>query len=249
MLMRVEGGSKMKRMVTFITLLVTIFTPYTSERALAVPVPSPNSPQQNMAAGHIPTRVLVIGGSITHGWFDSPRDRGFVRLAFGELTPPSFAIYNKAVPGAGVLTVQRSYPQWVREIQPQVVVIAWGTLNDIHHKLPMGTFRSQIRDEIQTALEAGANVIIVTPPVSRVSYRSYRVAEPRYLANEINIAKTYPRDRVEVINVFQEMKGYLKYHNIDINQVSTDGWHPNALGHQIAAQILLHGLQHGNIPL
>jgi len=269
----------MRRIVTIIALMATIFAISTSARAETLTshdMAVVDHAQMAAVTAQQPEKILVIGGSITHGWFDSPKDRGFVRIAFQQLAQSKqasehaseqaseqqsqqkvhgqsnqqlFAIYNHGIPGAGVLTVRHRYPRWLREIHPQVVVIAWGTLNDIHHKLPMKTFRAQIRDEINAGLDAGASVIIVTPPVSRVSYTSYRALEPRYLANEIAVARTYPANEVEVINVFQQMKAYVKLHGINIQAISHDGWHPNPRGHEIAARILLQGLEQGSVQL
>ncbi|MCL6453928.1 MAG: SGNH/GDSL hydrolase family protein [Alicyclobacillus sp.] len=196
--------------------------------------------------GRVPAvRVLVIGGSITHGWFDEPRNRGFVERAFQGLadkTGRMYVLYNHAIPGASVQSIARQFPQWLASLHPNLVVMAWGTLNDIHHRLPLPAFQAAIRAQLEEATAAGARVLVVTPPVSRVSFRSYRTLEPRYLNAEMEVARTFPPQQVQVLDLFTQMKAYVERYHVDVEEITHDGWHPNATGHQLAADLLLDDL-------
>ncbi|WAH37776.1 SGNH/GDSL hydrolase family protein [Alicyclobacillus dauci] len=208
-------------------------------------------------------RVLIIGSSVAHGWKDNPQDGGYLDRSFrvlSDLTSNHFEVYNKAVPGHGVMTIRKTYPTWLTDIHPDVVVIAWGGLDDLYAKTPMTSFQEQVKWEIQSALAKHALVIVVTSPVSKASYTTYKLSQPILFNDEMNVAKDFHNENVHVFNVFGQMKSYLSTHHETIRPYMGDAWHPNTAGHELAAQLFIndwseqfgtgavryHGLSHGS---
>lgn len=192
-----------------------------------------------------PVRVLTLGSSVAHGWKDNPLEGGYLHRSFNalsEVTPSRYDVIDKAVPGKGVMTILDKYPNWLETYQPNVVVISWGGLDDLYAKTPMSTFDTQIRWQISLALQHHADVFVITPPISKASYTNYRVAQQNLMDNEMDVAESFNSPNVFVFNVFDEMKEYLKVHHQTYVPYMGDGWHPNAAGHALAAQILLQDM-------
>ncbi|GMA58143.1 acyl-CoA thioesterase-1 [Alicyclobacillus sacchari] len=190
-------------------------------------------------------RVLVIGSSVARGWKDNPQEGGYLQRAFDAmsvLTPTTYQVIDKAEPGRGVLTIRDSYVDWLDTYQPDFVVIAWGGLDDLAQKTPLPVYDDQIRWQISEALAHHAGVMLVTTPVSKASYTTYRVAQQNLMNSEITVAEGFHSPNVYVFNVFDQMKRYLSAHHESIVPYMGDGWHPNASGHALAAQLLVRDM-------
>jgi acyl-CoA thioesterase-1 len=188
------------------------------------------------------SRVLIIGSSVAQGWKDHPQDGGYLRRAFRALPDVSnnrFVVYDKGLPGLGVTHIVKQYPHWLKTIRPNIVVIAWGGLDDLHAKTPMPVFQSQIKWQIAKALQAHAVVIVVTSPVSRASYTNYKTAQPQLFDAETTIAKNFHNPNVHEFYIFNQMKRYLTTHHQTYVPYMGDGWHPNAAGHELAAELFI----------
>jgi len=189
-----------------------------------------------------PTRVLLIGSSVAHGWKDTPGEGGYLHRSFRSLstkTPTRYRVIDRAIPGRGVMTILDKYPAWLNTFHPNIVVISWGGLDDLYAKTPMAMFDSQIKWQIALALQHHADVFVITPPVSKASYTTYRFSQQDLMDNEMHVADNFNNPNVFVFNVFDQMKEYLRIHHQTYVPYMADGWHPNAAGHELAARILL----------
>ncbi|WP_051663319.1 SGNH/GDSL hydrolase family protein [Alicyclobacillus macrosporangiidus] len=186
-----------------------------------------------------PITVMAVGGSAAYGWHDD--GPGYLARAMQALSAQSkVPIYfvNESKVGYGPGKLADAYPGLLQSVQPQVVMIAWGLLNDISHKTPLCTLRSQVRSEIDLALRQHRVVTVVTPPVSVASYTQYRNSEPEYIQNEVEVAESFHSPNVYVVDLFGQMKQYLADHHQTIDIYKSDGWHPNTAGHVLAGQLL-----------
>lgn len=190
-------------------------------------------------------RVLCIGASVAEGWDDKSAG-GYLIRTFQSLSAGgsvSYQVYNQAAAGDGVLQVVKKYPLWLQQVHPQVVVIAWGGLDDMHEGTPFGTVAAQVRWETQLALAHHAVVLLTTPPVTRASYVGKMAAlEPGYVHHEIVGAQSVQSRNVYVMDIFNQMKAYIKSHHQTVTPYVGDGWHPNTAGHILAAQILSNNI-------
>ncbi|MFB5191807.1 SGNH/GDSL hydrolase family protein [Alicyclobacillus fastidiosus] len=194
-------------------------------------------------AGGSRAGVLIVGASVARGWKDDRTDGGgYLDRAFraiSDVSETDFHVINKAVPGSTLKSVRETYPQWLNTYHPDLVILAWGGLNDLAKKTPLADIRREVHWEIATALAHRANVILVTSPISRASYTTYRTGQPRLFQAEIDAAKSFRSPNVHVFDVFTQMKMYLQVHRQTYVPYMGDAWHPNALGHELAAQLFL----------
>lgn len=140
------------------------------------------------------------------------------------------------------MTILDKYPTWLNQFQPNIVVIAWGGLDDLYDKTPVDTYAAQIRWQISLALEHHADVFVITPPISKASYTQYRVGQQLLMNQEMDVAQSFHSPNIYVYNVFDEMKQFLTIHHETYLPYMGDAWHPNADGHALAAQMLLQDM-------
>ncbi|WP_188881370.1 SGNH/GDSL hydrolase family protein [Alicyclobacillus cellulosilyticus] len=193
-------------------------------------------------------RVMTIGGSVAHGWKDSEH-LGFLRRAFIELTnhtPTAYQYIDRTIIGANGTQLDTmykgKYETWLNTDKPQIVVIAWGLLNDARPKTPMDQFLLHLRNEVNEALAHHAVVFIVTPPVTRASYTQYPTAQQAYVDAEVKFVQDLNDPNVYVFDVFDQMKDYLTRTHQTYEPYMGDGWHPNTAGHVLAGRILYQNL-------
>lgn len=196
----------------------------------------PNAPAQDRVV-----RVLVIGSSVARGWKD-PKGGGYLHRTFtalSSLTPITYDVIDKAEPGKGVLSIRDTYVKWLETYQPQIVCIAWGGLDDLYQHTPFSVYDEQVRWQIEEALDHRAIVMLVTTPVSKASYTTYRTAQQALMESEIEVADSFHNPNVYVFNLFDQMKAYLQAHHESLQPLMHDSWHPNARGHALAAELLV----------
>lgn len=213
-----------------------------SEKSVFTP-PRPKSQDvdssPSMPSAGTPTRVLIIGSSVARGWVDKGHG-GYLGRAFHQVSKEwgtPFQVYNQAMPGKGCLHIVNRYPTWLNQIHPQIVVIAWGSLDDLHDATPMTTVEDQVKWEIQSALDAHAVVFLATPLVSGPAYGVYKQSEPDYISHELAAANSFNSPNVYEFDLFDRMKGYIAEHRQDYQMYMHDAWHPNTLGHTLAGQL------------
>ncbi|WAH44001.1 SGNH/GDSL hydrolase family protein [Alicyclobacillus fastidiosus] len=189
------------------------------------------------------TDVLIVGSSVARGWKDDRiHGGGYLERAFqaiAEVSDTDFHVVNRAVPGSTLRSVRNTYPQWLDKYHPDLVVLAWGGLNDLAKKTSLSDVRREVRWEIATALAHRTSVILVTSPVTRASYTTYRAGQARLFRAEVDVAKGFHSPNVHVFDVFTQMKAYLQIHHQTYVPYMGDAWHPNALGHELAAQLFV----------
>ena len=191
--------------------------------------------------------VLIVGGSAAAGWRDAA-GHGYVRRGLGQYARRAglrLTITNRAIPGARVVSgrTRRHLAGWIRQLgRHALAVLAWGTLNDLAHHTPRTAMGEALARQIRTALAARAVVLVVTPAVTRASYREDRTREPAAVRQEIQVARRFPPSDVYVANVFSAMKQYLRVHHLAYGGLMAGHWHPNAAGHRLAAALLADAL-------
>ena len=192
-----------------------------------------------------PYRVMVIGGSVAHGW-DDKVGGGYLRRAFDHY--PTYQYIDKTIVGANSTQLQETlykgdYETWLKEYRPNVVVISWGLLNDCLPDTPKANFDKYLRVEITQALASHAMVYVVSPPVTIASYTKYLVRQQRYVNDELHVVRQIKSPNLYFFNVFDQMKAYLRNHHLSVYDFGTNTWHPDAEGHIIAARLLLADMQ------
>ncbi len=193
-------------------------------------------------------KVLVIGGSVAHGWKDTT-GKGYIARAIQSLSKATkipFQYIDRTIVGANSTQLATLYKNhylgWLRDFKPNYVVISWGLLNDCLPKTPYSTFVFHLKQEIDEALQVGSTVIIATPPVTKATYTQFKKTEPVYAEKEIQLVKSMNNHHVILADVFDQMRTYLTAHHQTYVPYMGDGWHPNSAGHRLAGQLLYQDL-------
>lgn len=191
-------------------------------------------------------KVMGIGGSAAYGWVDTKGAGGYLARAFRSLSSAqvSYQYFNKCVEGDGPVQYAPKFSSTLSLVQPQVLVISWGILDDLSKKTPRFQFQQEVTSEINEALAKNAQVMVVTPPVTPAAYTGKTSQEiPLYIASEIDAAKSFHSNRVYIYDIYNQMKQYLAEHHQTVSPYANDGWHPNAAGHILAGQILANDIR------
>lgn len=216
---------------------------FAAQSTVTTTAPTATSNSSLLPSTNPPQRVLIVGSSVADGWIDAKG--GYLRRAFrsfSAFTGVTYDVVSSAVPGASSVQQAAAYPGWLARVHPTIVAISWGTLDDIHNKTPLPVFGHEVRWEIRLALQQGADVFVVTPPVTKASYTEYRVQEVQYVREEMRAALAFHSPYVFVFNVFSQMKRYLAIHNRTYVPYMANGWHPNSHGHALAGRLLDHDM-------
>ncbi|MDQ0190106.1 SGNH/GDSL hydrolase family protein [Alicyclobacillus cycloheptanicus] len=192
--------------------------------------------------------VDVFGGSMAHGWAD-PHDDSYLKRAFAarqQSTNTNYHIVDRTVDGgqADYFETEKPglYESDLKTDKPQIVVLSWGLLNDMHAKSSLAVFDSAIHDQIAKALAVHAVVLLVTPPVTEASQKGDHPMQEVYIAHEIADAQAFHSKNVYVFDVYHQMEAYLKAHHQTWQNYYGDSWHPDAAGHALAGALLANDL-------
>lgn len=191
------------------------------------------------------TKVLVIGGSVAHGW-DDKSGGGYLKRTFFSTFHDTYI--DKTIIGGTSTMLQATafkgdFQKWLTEYHPSIVVISWGLLDDAKARTPATSFKFYLYQEITQSLAQGAKVYVVTPPVSIVSYGRFKNAEQAYVNDEQAVVTSMHSPSVSFVNVFDQMKQYLVTHGLTVYDFGRNSWHPDSLGHAIAATLLTADLR------
>lgn len=192
--------------------------------------------------------ILIVGGSAAAGWLDRTHEGYVVRglLDYAQAAHVQADIVNRAIPGARVVnpSVQRGLARWVQRAGPNaVVVLAWGMLNDLKRHTPTPAVLAALAQQITVVLARHDTVLIVTPPATRATYWRYPRAEPRLVAQEIALARSFDSPRLYIDNVFRNEQRYLSQQGLPITAVTRGPFHPNTRGAALAGQLLAASLR------
>ncbi|WP_237716366.1 SGNH/GDSL hydrolase family protein [Alicyclobacillus hesperidum] len=187
-------------------------------------------------------KVMIIGGSMAHGWKD-PNNDSYLKRAFAALsnsTDTQYTYDDRTVVGGSPVGLDKNgkYATWLAEDKPQIVVISWGLLNDVYDKTPMAAFSQAIHDEIQEALAANAVVIFVTSPVTKATATYNHAEVENYIAVEQQQASSFDNPNIYFIDLNHDMSVYMAAHGQTWQQYYGDSWHPNEAGHELAGELL-----------
>ena len=191
-------------------------------------------------------KVMVVGGSMAHGWKD-PHDDSYLRRAFAALTASTDTTYvydDRTVVGGSPVTLDRDgkYQAWLEEDKPQVVVLSWGLLNDIYDKTPLEAFRQAIADEIEQALAQHAVVLVVTSPVTKATATYNHAEDEAYMQVESDVVASLDNPNVYYLDLNRDMTLYMEAHHQSWKMYYGDAWHPNEAGHALAGRLLFDEL-------
>lgn len=216
------------------TPTTTRMAPSPTTRVIPSPVPTPTPTP--------PLRVLIIGGSAAKGWKDATGQGYVVRglNVWAQKDHLQLQIDNQAIPGSTINNpaLVQGYPQWLANDQPNVVVIAWGMLNDLRLGTPEATLLAKLHADIAAALNAHAKVFVVTPIPTLATMSWDRTTELKAIADEIQMANAFHCSNVQVFNILPQMEQELNAQHIPVSSIMDGKWDPNTLGHTIGGEIL-----------
>ncbi|KUO95336.1 SGNH/GDSL hydrolase family protein [Ferroacidibacillus organovorans] len=185
--------------------------------------------------------VMAVGGSSAQG-YDAPNLDGYLTRAMQTVSSRlniHIDFVNKAVSGGIPTMLAPQYDPLLYKVKPNVVLIAWGLLNDIARKTPQTMFERVIKDEVSMAVSYGAQVWVVTPPVTPATYVGHDVKlEQVYTNLEVAGAREVHSSKVHVFDLLSAMENYLKVHHQSYKPYASNNWHMNLAGHILAGQIL-----------
>lgn len=185
--------------------------------------------------------VMAVGGSSAQGYND-PKLDGYLTRALRSISTTlnmPIAFINKAKSGEIPTMLAPQYDPLLHTISPNIVIIAWGLLNSIARKVPETMFQRTIQSEVAMAIKAGADVWIVTPPVTTATYVGHDVKlEVEYIHREITGARAVHSTHVHVFDLTNAMKAYLVDHHESYKPYQSNNWHMNQAGHVLAGMIL-----------
>jgi len=200
-------------------------------------------------AASIPTiSTIIVGGSAAKGWND-PIGHGYVErglTAYGEAEGVRFAIKNYAIRGAPVVDrrVARAYPTWLERLGPNgIVVLAWGMLNDLRLGTPPGDVEAALNRQIALALAHRDLVLVVTPPVTRLSVGKWRLSEADLVRLEVSVAERFRSPRVHVVNTYFPELHVWRTRHYNYRRFMYNGYDPNRHGYALAGHILARELE------
>lgn len=185
--------------------------------------------------------VMAIGGSVAKGWNDTP-NQGYLMRAIATVAKKlnlNITFWNKSIGGFTPEKLAPSYPRLLAKYHPNIVIISWGMLDDIAGGTPQKTFEASIQQEVALAVQSGAEVWVVTPPVTEASYAAKdSVLEQVYAKDEIQAARSVTPGNIHVFDLFNAMKHHLQQNHETITRFASNAWHPNPAGHILAGRIL-----------
>lgn len=203
--------------------------------------PVDTAPTNSTASKQRSFTVMAVGGSSAQG-YDDPKLNGYLNRALSRVSATlniSLSFVNKAKSGDIPTMLASQYDPLLHSIHPNIVIISWGLLNDIAKKVPKSIFQRVIQSEVSMAITYGADVWLVTPPVTPASYVGHDVElEREYAGLEISGARAVHSTHVHVFDLMNAMKKYLKDHQQSYKPYSSNNWHMNQAGHVLAGQIL-----------
>lgn len=189
--------------------------------------------------------VMVVGGSIAHGWED-PNNDSYIRRAFQSLTESTNTTYNYVdrtqVGGSPTSVSPQQFQKWLNQYHPNVVVLSWGFLNDADKKTSSDKIGTAISREISAALTEGSVVLVVSPPVTEASESRLKSLTDAYVAKEFSVAKSFHSKNVYELDVLNRMRAYLAAHDQSVDLYAANSWHPNQAGHILAGELLYNDL-------
>lgn len=205
--------------------------------------PPPHAAKRDGLSGET---VMTIGSSVAAGWGDAPGMGGYLARAFRSLsaaTPTHYHVVSYAIGGVTGSQIAGKYPEWLKRVNPNIVVISWGGMDDLVAGTHMPVFEAVVQSEIQQALAIHAVVMIVTPPVTAAAYVNGLNKKPYlYFQAEIKVAQAMDNANVHVFDVFDQMWNYMKQNHLSYTQFMANGWHPNAAGHALAGHFLFEDM-------
>ncbi len=208
---------------------------------LREPYPVFHAATRNTVNKQHPFTIMAVGGSSAQG-YDDPNLNGYLARALRRVSTAlnmPITFINKAKSGEIPTMLAPYYDPLLHTIAPNVVILAWGLLNSIARKVPEAMFQRTIQSEVTMALHEGADVWIVTPPVTTATYVGHDVQlEAAYIKREIAGAQAVHSTHVYVLDLTNAMKTYLVDHHESYKTLQSNNWHMNQAGHVLAGQIL-----------
>lgn len=199
-------------------------------------------------------RVVAIGDSIIKGT-GAPRGRGWVSLLTRKLNSHGrpYVLVNLAEGGSNAETIHAEMVEECCSLNPRIIILGIG-VNDsrfrpsLHrHEIPIGKFREVLTKSLEKIRQRTAAKILVsgqTPVIDRLvsPYKKdkyYRRAwQAPYEGILSELARRYKATYLDNFHHWvDEGERFIQDH-------TTDGLHPNSLGHLALASWAWHKLNH-----
>ncbi|GMA58293.1 hypothetical protein GCM10025858_27960 [Alicyclobacillus sacchari] len=128
-------------------------------------------------------RVMAIGGSIAHGWDDTPSLGGYLARTFRSLSRnrTTYVFTNESSEGKGPSYYVTRMNELLTKDKPNLVVISFGMLNDLFDHHPMSKMNQDVVEEVRDALAHNAQVVLITPRWSVPRTSNSRIKKVRLL--------------------------------------------------------------------
>lgn len=198
------------------------------------------SPAQAHVTPSKPVKVLIMGGSAAIGWGDTHDIGGYIGRAFQTLNNEggSFIVDNASHEGLTVPDGEPKLKTYIDQYHPEVVLLAYGLLNDIATNVSDAQLEESLKRQIQYAIDHGSQVFVVTSVLTMGDGDTFE----RFTEDERKVALAMGNQGVHLVDLNTQMKMYIEEHNINLQSISADGWHPNAQGHALAGKLLADDL-------
>jgi lysophospholipase L1-like esterase len=188
------------------------------------------------------------------------------RLA-GEGVIPE--VINKGVPGNSTADALKRFDKDVLSLRPHMVLIQFG-INDsavdvwrkppaTQPRVPLDEYAANLKTMVRRLRDAGAEVVLMTPnpvrwtPELRQLYSSppYDPSDPdgwNVLLRDYAAAvrRLAAAEKVELVDVYTAFEHYGAQPGQSMDDLLLDGMHPNARGHRLIADLILHRLNNWN---
>ena len=201
-----------------------------------------------------PIKIVFLGDSVTYGVRpeEGVRDEHiFAALVESQLKRKFSAIevVNSGVPGNNTRDVFARLKRDVLVHRPSYVFVMLG-LNDAHlvdqglarkgPRVPLAEFKRNMKKIVARCQKGETKVVLLTPnPITRRYIHSgvglYRGREMNFLLRDYvgAIMACALQSGTPVIDIFS-----MSEHERDLDELLSDGMHPNTLGHRVIANVI-----------
>jgi lysophospholipase L1-like esterase len=238
---------RISRWMPIRTLLLLVFA-FPSLTACTLPFsgtrPSASGPlvvQQPPAARQL---YVAIGASDTYGiGTDDPRTQSWpadLSNQFGQET----RLVNLGIPAIDAHAALNIELPVALDAHPNLVTV-WLAVNDLADNVPLTSYEQdldRLLNRLHTALPNARIAVANVPDLSYLPHfqgENHQLLEQQIQAYNTVIAKVVVRNQVILVDLYRlanEMATHPEY-------ISDDGFHPNALGYAVLAQIFYQVLQ------
>jgi acyl-CoA thioesterase I len=200
---------------------------------------------------------VAIGASESFGMgADDPARDAWPQVFYRTSLPRAVTLVDLGIPGATVADALRDELPRAEALHPELVTV-WLDVNDITHRVPLATYRSQLTSLLRSLRDGGKTKVLVanTPPLDRLPLllrcrpfvptergcdrtRRVPVGEIIRVVAKFNDAIAEVAAATGAVLVDLHAWGESVQSPADIARfVGSDGFHPSAAGHRAIAAV------------